>query len=113
LVRQLGRVVEPFVPAVFDTWHNLHPGCSVALQFVSDQNARRVPQALEKLTEESFGCLSVASALHEDIERMTLLIDGAPQVTMMPRLAINSSISRRLSENRKYSQTTWLMISEG
>lgn len=32
---------------------------------------------------------------------------------MMPRLAINSSISRKLSENLKYSQTTWLMISEG
>ena len=83
LVRQLGRVVEPFVLAVFDTWHNLHPACSVTLQLVSDQDLWRVPQALEMLTEESFRCLPVVPALHEDIEPMTLLVDSAPEVMVL------------------------------
>jgi hypothetical protein len=82
-VRQPGAVVEAFVLAMCDTRYNGYPGASVALQFVSDHNPWRVPQALEKLTEESFGCLPVAPALHEDIERMTLLIDSAPEVMVL------------------------------
>jgi hypothetical protein len=74
--RQLGRVVKPFLLAVFDTWHNLYHGCSLALQFISDQNPRRISQFLEKLAEELFGCLPIAPASHEDIERMTLLIEA-------------------------------------
>jgi hypothetical protein len=49
LMRQFGMVVEAFLLAVFDTRQNLHPGCSIALQFVSDQNAWSELQALRSL----------------------------------------------------------------
>jgi hypothetical protein len=104
-------------------------------------------KTLKKLAKESFGRLSVALALHDDIQDMAILIDCAPEVMVLAldrqhdlvegathgklpakpqspladRLAghddtpagHNSSMSRKLSENRKYNHTRWLMISRG
>src|SRR5262245_29682803 len=64
----------------------LHPGQdlalrrTVALQLVRNDDARHVLQALQQLTEKLLRRLLVAAALHEDIEDVVVLVDGAPEV---------------------------------
>ena len=80
-------VADHFAPtaglAMLDTGHDLLFRCCVALEFVGDQHPWGVTQALEELAKEAFRRLPVASALHEDIEHMAILIDCTPKVMVL------------------------------
>jgi hypothetical protein len=65
-------------------WSELALGGSVALEFVSNDHARHVRQALEQLAEELLRGPLVAAALPQDIENVAFLIDGPPQIVMLP-----------------------------
>jgi hypothetical protein len=72
---------------LLDARHDLNFSRGIALQLVSDQNRRHIAHALKELAKEPFGCLSVTPALHQDVECMVVLIDGAPEVMGGPLLA--------------------------
>ena len=80
LVRVLGAIIEIAVLAMFHPGENLALGGSVALEFVGDDHARHVGQALEELAEELLRGLLVPPALHQDIEHVPVLIHRPPQI---------------------------------
>ena len=51
-----------------------------SLQPVGDHHTRHVHQALEQLAKKLLGGLLIASALHQDIKHVVVLIHGSPQV---------------------------------
>src|SRR5258708_24722982 len=53
---------------------------AITLQLIRDDHARNVLQPFEKLTEKSLGSILVASALHEDVEDIAVLVHCSPQV---------------------------------
>src|SRR5215471_576641 len=67
----------------------LHPGQDLALrrtvtlELIGNDHPWHVLQPLEQLTEKLLRRLFVASALHEDIEDVVVLIDSAPQVVTL------------------------------
>src|SRR5260370_37033622 len=65
---------------MFHARQDLAFGCSIALQFIGNDHARDVLQPFEELTEEFFGRVLVASALHQDIEHIAVLINSSPQI---------------------------------
>jgi hypothetical protein len=83
LVRDFGPVVEPLVLPMLDTRQDLRLRGAITLHFVRHQHPRHILQSLEQLAEKAFGCLPVAPALHQHIERMAVLVDRAPQVMML------------------------------
>ena len=109
-MRHFGPIVQALVLAMFYAGHDLYFGGSVDLELIGDQHPRRIAQSRKQLAEKPLCRLPVPSALHQNVERVAVLIHGAPQVMM---LAISSSMSRKLRLKRKYSHTTWLMMSDG
>jgi hypothetical protein len=63
--------------------HDQNLGSGITLELVSNQNPWRIAQTLEQLAEESFGRLSTAVPLHEDIQDMSVLIDCALEVMVL------------------------------
>jgi hypothetical protein len=47
---------------------------------IRDDHPRHICQTCEEVAEESLRGLLVPPALHQDIENMAILIDGAPQI---------------------------------
>ena len=68
---------------MFDAREHLPPGGAVARQFVGDEHARDIGTAFEQLAEELEGCAFVPSALHQDIQDVPVLFDGAPQIMLL------------------------------
>jgi hypothetical protein len=79
-MRVLTAVIEIATLPVLDARQQLALRCAIALEFVRDDHAWHIHQALEELAEELLCCLLVAPLLYEDIEDVIVLIHGAPQV---------------------------------
>src|SRR5688572_19975993 len=62
------------------TGHHLTLGRPIALQFIRDDHARDIPQALEPLAKEFLGRGLIAMPLHENVQDMAILIDRPPQI---------------------------------
>ena len=58
--------------------------CSIALQLIGDDHAWNVLKPFEEFAEKPFGRVLVASALHEDIQHIAILIYGPPEVVRFP-----------------------------
>src|SRR5262249_16213494 len=85
-MRVLAPVIEVTALTVFDPRQYLALGCAITFQLIRNDDPRYVLQPLEQLTEKLLRRLFVASALHEDIEDVVVLVDSAPEVMA---LAIN------------------------
>src|SRR3954453_5154531 len=130
----LGPVVEALVPPVLDRGHHLILCGAVAGQLVRDHDTRGPHLPLQQLAKQTLGGLFVppvsrhtSSRCHlspaQGSRRRIWLANAWPNLrahcrtvswlTTIPRAASISSTMRRLSGNRKYSQTTWLMTSAG
>src|SRR5215468_2247376 len=79
-MRILTPVIEVAALAVFHPGQGLALRGAVALQLVRNDDARHVQQALQQFAEKLLRRLLVASALHEDIEDVVVLVDRAPEV---------------------------------
>ena len=79
-VRVLTAVVEIATLAVFDPGQDLALRRAVALQLIRDDDPRYIPQALEQLAKKLLRSLLIAPALYQDVERVIVLVDSAPQV---------------------------------
>ena len=67
---------------MFHPWEQLALGGSVTLELVGDDHARHVHQPFEEFAEELLRRLLVPPFLHQDIQQVSLLIDGPPQIVM-------------------------------
>ena len=79
MVRDLGTVV--LVLGAMP--HGRHRGAvrgRVAAQLVCDQPRRHLGLALQQPPKEPGRSLVVPTGLHEDVEDVTVLVDGAPQI---------------------------------
>ncbi len=84
LVGVFGTVVEAFVLTMLNTRHDLLVCCCVATKLIGNEHARDVLAALQQLAEEFLGCRLVAPALHQDIQHVPVLVNGAPEVIPFP-----------------------------
>ena len=80
LMRGFGPVVEPSVPAMLNTWHDLLLCRLVAPKLVGDQDAWHVRAPVEQRTEKLLGRRLVPPTLHHDIKGIPILIDCPPYI---------------------------------
>ena len=57
---------------------------AIAAQLVRDKPIRRPLLLFEQLPNKPCGCSTVAPSLHQDIENVAVLVDGAPQILTSP-----------------------------
>ena len=57
---------------------------AIAAQLVRDKPIRRPLLRFEQLPDKPCGCSPVAPSLHQDIEKVAVLVDGAPQLLTSP-----------------------------
>jgi hypothetical protein len=87
LVGTLRAVIQVAVLPVFHPRHGLLFRCSIAPQFVSDDDAWNILAAFEELGEELLSGDRIAPSLYQHIEHGRVLVDdGPPQVVT---LAVN------------------------
>ncbi len=82
LMRDLRAVIRVLIGAVKHRRHHRATGGRVTAQRVGDQASRHVPLGLQQLAKESHRGVPISSRLHEDVEDVTGLIHGAPQVLL-------------------------------
>ena len=74
LVRDLGPVVEVAALPTFDAGQDLALRRAVAAQLVGGDHPGHVFQTAQQLAEEPLGRPGIASALHEDVEHVAVLV---------------------------------------
>ena len=79
-MRVLAPVIEIPTLTMLDPWENLALGGAVALQLVGNDDAGHVREAFEQLAKKLLRSLLIAPALYQDVERVIVLVDSAPQV---------------------------------
>ena len=82
LMGDLRAVIRVLIGAVKHRRHHRATGGRVTAQLVGDQASRHVPLVLQQLAKESHRGVPISSRLHEDVEDVTGLIHGAPQVLL-------------------------------
>ena len=79
----LRSIVCPLVALVGYIRQHLCFGRSVTDKLVGDDDSRRVSLALEQFAEELLGGLPVAAGLHQNVQHLTVLNNGSPQVLQL------------------------------
>jgi hypothetical protein len=79
-MRVLGPVVQIAALSVFYTRKQLTFRHAVAPQFVGDQDARHILQAVQQPLEEALRCSGIAAALDQNIEYDAVLVDRPPEI---------------------------------
>ena len=82
LMGDLRAVIRILIGAVKHRRHHRATGGRVTAQLVGDQASRHVPLVLQQLAKEAHRGVPISSRLHEDVEDVTGLIHGAPQVLL-------------------------------
>ena len=90
---------------MLDAGHDLSFGRAVAGKLVSNHDAWRSHLLLQQLAQQPLGRLLVASALDQDIEDISVLVDRTPKIVLLPRMRMNRRVARgscipALSQNR-------------
>ena len=75
-------IVQPPVLSVLYSWCQVLLCCSVAPHLIGD-DPRSKSGALEQFAKKLLRCDLIATALHENINHLTLSIDRSPQVKML------------------------------
>jgi hypothetical protein len=83
-VRDFGSIVRIDVVAVRHRGHDRTMSGIIASGFVGHQPPGFPPLAFEKTAEKAFSRMLIATALHENINAITILIDGTPQILALP-----------------------------
>jgi hypothetical protein len=78
LMGVLSSIVQTFVLAVLDAGHHLFLGGCIAGQLLGNNHARDILQSFEQLAKELSCCAFVAPTLDQDIEDITILVNGSP-----------------------------------
>jgi hypothetical protein len=79
-VRVLTAIIEGAALPMFHAGQDLPFGRAITLELVRDDHPWNVLQALEQLAKKLLRGLFVPPTLHQDVEDVVVLIDGAPSV---------------------------------
>jgi len=79
LIRILGAIVKSLVLPMFESHPHFPARSAVRAELVGDHNPGRPSLLADELAQQSFGCLLVATALHQGVKDETILIDGTPK----------------------------------
>jgi hypothetical protein len=80
LMGVFGTIIGVAMLPMLHAGEDLPFDCAVARQFIRNDHPGDIPQAFEELPEELLGRGLVTPPLHQDIEHVAVLIDGAPQI---------------------------------
>jgi hypothetical protein len=69
--------------AVLDARQDLALGGGLALELVCHDRSRNVSQALQQLAKEPLGRGRAATALDQDVENISVLVDRTPKVVLL------------------------------
>ncbi len=69
---------------MLDSRHGCAMCRAITFEFVGHQPPRLTTLAFDQATKEAFGRLLVASSLYENIYRIAVLIDRAPEIVLFP-----------------------------
>lgn len=64
---------------MLDPGHDLSFGGVIGSELVGNHHAWRTALAFQQLGHQAFGRLGIATALHQNLQHKSVLIDGAPQ----------------------------------
>jgi hypothetical protein len=59
-------------------------GGRIAAELVRDQSLRDTPLPFQELPEEALGRMPISPGLDEDVDRITVLVDGSPEILLSP-----------------------------
>jgi hypothetical protein len=79
-----GAIIQVSVLPMLHTGEDLPFGCAIARQLIGDDHSGNIRQPFEELPEELLGGVRVAPPLHQDIEHVAILVDGAPEIVPLP-----------------------------
>ena len=79
-----GAIVQPLVGAMFDSRHDRAPGGGVGAEFVGYEPLWRTFLFTQKPCQQSPRSLCIAVDLHDFVEHVSLLINGAPEIALLP-----------------------------
>ena len=96
-MRVFRSVVQPFVLPMLHAWQDFTFGRCITLQFIGDDHAWNVLEPFEQFAEKSFGGVLVASALHEDIKHIAVLVYRSSQIVSLATDHENTSSRCHLS----------------
>ncbi len=81
LMQDLGPIVLVTFRAMDYRWHDAAKRRRIASQLVGDQPPRHAALTLQQLAEEPFGGFPITARLDENIDHVTMLINGAPEIS--------------------------------
>ena len=108
LVRILRSVVESLVLAMLNAGHDLPLCRAIARKLVGDHDTGRPHLPLQQFAQQPLGRLLVASALDQDVEHDTGLVDGSPKPMLYPGILSTTSSRCHLSPTRGRRRRIWL-----
>ena len=80
LMRDLGSVVLILHRAVYDGRHHGAVRRPITAELVRDQTPRHAALRFQQFPEETCGRPSIAPRLDEDVDHVTVLVDGPPEI---------------------------------
>jgi hypothetical protein len=81
-MRDFGSIIFVLPSAVNNTRHHAPVGRRVAAKLVRDQTPWRTALPFQQLAEEALGRTPIAPWLEEDIDHVTVLVDGPPEILL-------------------------------
>ena len=82
-MRNLGPIVGILLGIVGDTRQDRSTGSSIALQLVGDDPEWSLALIAQQSAKEPLGCTLIAARLQQNINDITILIDGTPKILLL------------------------------
>ena len=82
-MRNLGAMVGILLGIVGNTRQDRSTGSTIALQFVGDDPEWLLALIAQQSAKEPLGCTLIAARLQQNIDDITVLIDGTPKILLL------------------------------
>ena len=83
LMRNLGAIVGTLLAIVGNAWQGRSTGSSIALQLVGDDPKWLLALTAQQSAKKPLGCTPIAARQQQNIDDITILIDGAPKILLL------------------------------
>jgi hypothetical protein len=82
-MRNLGAIVGTLLAIVGNAWQGRSTGSSIALQLVGDDPKWLLALTAQQSAKKPLGCTPIAARQQQNIDDITILIQGPPKVSPM------------------------------
>jgi hypothetical protein len=82
-MRNLGAIVGILLGIVDNTRQDRSTGSTIALQLVGDDPEWLLALTAQQSAKEPLGCTLIAAGLQQNIDDITILIDGTPKILLL------------------------------